>query len=329
MLVAASTEQVLAYYYKRSASASAQGTALVFAIPLGMKPESVGICIEITRTAMTCENAFNSSMLDIFSGTHNLKFTPLMEALDVGTDENFLSNQDRMLRSGYARDRVIAAGKIKHAMMAVECLEATNELRARHRLIPNQLKSWFAKFEKSMNDSGTTLQTPSVISLMKRNQWSNTQQVDNDALHRQLTLLQATPIVGNTLSEVEALAADPNVARDATIDVARNAIETQHARDRFLGTEMFVAFSFASRDHRAVVAAGGSEGGLAIENGERAFPAMVTLHAPDGTTGALVCPSSDSPNVMTIGDAAVLMAKVHALSRECGRDATLLEHACV
>ena len=325
----ASVEQLQQYYEARCASAAIQGSSLILSIPCGLSADCVSINLELTRQAMLCkDSAFHCNALDRLFLNTKLVLAPAMEAYAL-EEERDMSARERIMRHGYGRDRVIACNRVKQSILNQDKVGVMPEYVDKQKQNILFVQEWFKQAEAEL-ESLTALSDPSDVARIKRSQWARELDVDPDALQNQITLLQATRLQGLTLLQMEALATDTRLSDEATFRVAAEEMvqERVEARDRLIGTETFVSFTFPPVEHSLLVAAAANEGGILKSQTNVAHPAHVTFHPPTGevTSLALASGQTIAPNSLFVGDAAELLARLHALTREAGRGGLLMEH---
>lgn len=318
---------LLRYYESRCATAVKRGSSLILAIPKGLSPECVAINLELTKQSMLNSEAssFCETVDELFIKSP-LQLTPCMDTYKPA-DEDAMPKLDRAMRHGYARDRVIGINKIKKALLNQSKVGASADFLLKQNETITYLKRWFSKFEQALNDIPEVTKPSSALSL-KREQWRRLVDQDPDALQNQITFVQATTLHGTTRVCMEALAMDPTVERSKTLEYAAVDLLKQEDRDRQIGTETFVAFTFPPEEHEMLVAAAAQGGGIAKTENSYAYPAYVTFHSPTGEATTLaVAASGQAPNTLFVGDAAVLMEQVHALASQAKRSCLMLEHS--
>jgi len=302
---------------------------LIIAIPRGQSSDCVAINLELTKQAMLKQGdtAYVGAIDALFS--RDLQLTPCMDAYKL-EEENQMPKSERILRLGYARDRVIVANKIKKALLNQGKVGATAEFLMKQATNMQYLFKWFQQFEAALK-AQVDVAKPSQAITTKRLQWKAQAdgEVDPDAMFNQVTLVQATPLHGMSRLLCEALAADPLMSEPDTFAYAKNEIAQQASRDLDIGTETFVSFTFPPEEHSLMVAAAGVGGGIAKTVGSYAYPAHVTFHSSTGeaTVLATVAGAYQGPNSLFTGDATALMVTIHALADQANRDFTLLEHS--
>lgn len=330
---AVAANKLLRYYESRCAASSKRGASLIMAIPRGLGADCVAINLELTKQAMLNQSATSYSAVieDLFQG-NTMLFLPCTNAYNEtvdGLDENEMTNSERAMRQGYARDRVIAINQVKRAMLNQGKIGASEDFIRMQLQTPEFLKEWFSKFEGTIAQAAD-VSKPSTALAIKRAQWARLVDSDPDALNNQATFLQATPLTGTTRLQAEALAIDPRIESDLTLSIAILERQLQGERDRELGTETFVSFTFPPAEHELLVAAAAVDGGVATSANSYSYPAMVTFHSATGEAVPLaaagISASTDGPNILMIGDAADLITRVHALAAEAGHPCVILEH---
>lgn len=320
-------EDLLRYYEARCAAAVTRGSSLIMAIPKGLGAECVAINLELTKQAMLNNDAAaHSEAIDAIFDNSPLVLSPCMEPYASEEEEARMGVLERVMRNGYARDRVMGINKIKKAMLNQGKIGATDAFLLKQKESIQYMKEWFAKFESSLS-TVQDVELPSKAMETKREQWRRLADADPDSIQNQASFLQATPLHGTTRLQIEALAIDPAIENTATLAIAASEIAAQRSRDAFIGTETFVSFTFPPEEHELIVAAAGSGGGISKTETSFAYPAQVTFHSPTGEANSLaVAASGLSPNTLFAGDAAYLMTQVHALATEAKRACILLEH---
>jgi hypothetical protein len=307
-----------------------RGTSLILAIPRGIAADCVAIQLELCKQAMLYkESAFYCEAVDQLFLESQLLLLPCMDAYTID-DEGDMSKVERIMRHGYARDRVMACNRVKQALLNQGKVGATEEYINKQKVYLQYIKLWFNQAETTLAGQ-EDIAKPSDVLMTKHSQWAKLLDTDSDALHNQVSLLQATAIHGTTKAEIDALAIDPTMQNGQTFQVSLeelSGVNTQR-RERLIGTETFVAFTFPPTQHSLLVAAAATEGGLPKTAQTHCFPAHVTFHSPTGEVNSLaaLCPGQqDASNSLFVGDAAELLAKLHSLSREADRACVLLEH---
>lgn len=327
----ASESDLRNYYQSRCAAASVQGSSLILSVPCGLGADCVAINLELTKQAMLNKaSAFHCKAAgDLFLGSVlSRKLAPHMEPY-TEESENTMAIPESIMRNGYARDRVIACNKVKQALLNQGKVGATEEFLNKQQLEIDYIKKWFAQAEENLAEI-KEVSKPSAAILTKRTAWTRALEIDPDALHNQVTFLQATAVQGYTSAEIEALALDPKFTDDATLRVAFEELTQANVqlRDRHLGTETFVSFTFPPGAHELLVAAAAHEGAMARDDGSVSHTALVTFHSPTGEVMDLTMAANDAPapNSLITGDAAQLLAQLHTLARGAQRKCILLEH---
>lgn len=320
--------QLQRYYESRCAAAVKRGSSLIVAIPKGQSPDCVAINLELTKQAMLNQGAaaYVEAIDQLFAG--DLILTPCMESYTLDQEDR-MPVIERVLRHGYARDRVMGVNKVKKSMLNQGKVGATAEYLLKQQHTLEFISKWYAQFESALLKQAS-LSKPSDAIALKRQQWKAQVEgeVDPDGLFNQVTMTQGTPLHGTSRLLCEALAADPLMQSDYTPAYARQEILNQPMRDFDIGTETFVAFTFPPEEHALMVAAASVNGGIAKMAGSYAFPAHVTYHSSTGEATALATGvgSAPGPNSLFTGDAALLMTTLHALANEARRDFVVMEH---
>lgn len=321
-------EQLLNFYEARCAAAMKRGSSLIMAIPRGLAPECVAINLELTQRAMLQPGgaAHIAAIESIFAKSLLGSLAPCMQPY-TSEDEDRMGISERIMRHGYARDRVVLVNKIKKTLLNEGKIGASNEFLAKQVETRQYMKDWFQRFEEGLSTM-SELSKPSEAILIKRKQWQRLLESDPDALWNQVTLAQGVPVQGTTRLMCEALATDVTMELNRTFEAAKREISRQEIRDTYIGTETFVSLTFPPEEHELIVAAAGQSGGVAKTRSSFAYPAHVTFHSPTGEPVDLAAVGmGNAPNSLFTGDSAVLLATVHSLAAAAKRDSVLLEHA--
>ena len=321
-------QDLLRYYEARCGTAVKRGSSLIMAIPKGLSADCVAINLELTKQAMLNQHAASyCEVIDDLFAASPLQLAPCMDAY-TEDDEERMPKLERVMRHGYARDRVIGINKIKKGMLNQGKVGASQDFILKQTEGISFMKRWFDKFEEGILNVPDVAK-PSVALATKREQWRRLVDSDPESVQNQTTFVQATALHGTTRLQVEALAMDPVMQYPETLHHAAKELLRQGERDKEVGTETFVAFTFPPEEHELLVAAAGVGGGIAKTETSNAYPSHVTFHSPtgDATSLAVAGVSGSAPNALFVGDTAYLMAQIHALAADAKRSCVLLEHS--
>lgn len=246
----------------------------------------------------------------------NEELAELLEELPfptVGTidpaDEAYEADAETWaVRSGYARDRVVAYAECKAGALKANAIDATDERVADLRALPARVKEGLRRCEELVASSTPEERpVPALVHADKRAEWA--ERADEA---QQPTLREARRVTGALISTIEAV--------DAAVDAA--------ARDSKVGTERFISIVFPPPNHALLVAANAADGGVRVTDAARAYPAYVTVHNSKGAIESMPATAAEArPNSVIVPDAASLLCDLHSLSTRCGRDPLLLTHA--
>jgi len=316
-----------ALYTRLCVSAARRRTALVLAIEDGARgvgKSNVLQCLTETALARDAESAFYSIEL--------AELVPLRAADEVVPTEGVPHEGDGSvgtwaLKMGYARDRVVGYNRIKAAMLDVHNLSAGPEMQVELFRVWGRVNGLLRTTEAGLVKRTDTVVDSVPLALhAKRKHWERAALNVPDAQRQQPKLLEAPAMLGYTAEELQALAADPELANEATAAAGRLDEAATAARDAKMGTELFVSVVFPAVDSRQLAAAGAVDG--LLETGGAtgvATPGMVTMHNATGAVVMLLPAVTDrGANAFVTDDAALLLARVHALAR-----CMLLEHGAL
>lgn len=360
-MATATDEQLYMYFNALCASCATRGSGMILAIEEGTTTDASD---DIQKVAQALWDAVNED----FETTWTSKEIAALVPLDSPNRDGFpqvpvhgkvlaeCEQGDPMphwcwaLRMGYARDRVIAYGQVKQAMLDAANITTSPEKHAKLFGVWGAANTRLRTHEGNLRALVT--RDPEDELKTMRAAWYKATATIGNAHRQQPTMLRAQAVTGLTSLEIEALAADTRLQLQATLDVGKQSREGHAARDALLGTETFVAFSFPHRTHKEMHAVGAEEQGVHVgvkyEHDDFRMPAMVTLHNATGAVEPLCRRMGEkcALNVYMTHDAAGLLLQLHSLivtarktvsgggeprprPREEQRNYLLLDHGCL
>lgn len=286
-------------------NAAAQGEGLVVAIEDGysVTPSSVSdVFLRVDSVAAhSPQCTFRNSALGALMSDAVL---PTVGVLDASAQDA----EAWALKVGYARDRVFAYQKIKSVAMQ----PGVREYDAECADVRKDLVSCEDHVMKKNSVLADMLDTE-TYNKCKRTAWDARDQQD-----RAPSLMDNLMATGITREQIDGM---------ATGDWGECG-EHAASRDGKLGTERFIAFTFAPPTNEVLVAANATGSGVRIDENLISYPAYVTVHNSKGAIEHLPATASESqPNSVIVPCAASLLCELHALSAKAGRNHVLIAHA--
>ena len=217
------------------------------------------------------------------------------------------------LRTGYARDRVMAYQRCKSAALAACTKSASESDVARLRALPVSVREDLVSCEQHvMKRTGEAAEAAQHYNAAKRSAWNASMQFD-----RALSMMDNADATGISRQQIVGLATGE--WNDNHADVAES--------DDNMGTERFVSFVFAPPDHKALAAANATGGGVRCSESRIVYPAYVTVHNSKGAIDHLPATATEQrPNSVIVPCAASLLCELHALSTKAGRNHVMIAH---
>lgn len=303
------TPTLLTFYKHRVKEAACTEKSLIFAIPQGSHHEVVDVFTHIfVLCGIRGAEVHTYDELDIFQNSA-LVFMPLLNPRSEDEDKNDLKNY--MLRNGYARDRVIAIGKIKHALMV--STDQRQQTTLRH--IYNVFKNFEYHVKKNPDDMQKQIKR-----IQRRHEDKMTEtNTHPDSIRMQTSLFSFNPLIGNTLHQIDAVVNDPYMQDPQTIKICYDSMGRQTDRDLFLGTETFISVTFQPIYNKT---------SIDIDTDTQLFTAMVSIHDSTGSIQSIGFVENNTfPNAMIVYDAVSFCVHMHNLITKCNRrEALLMEH---
>ena len=280
----------------------------------------------------------------------NADFLPSFVNLeeDGASEEQKLSAQ-YLLKRGLARDRVAATALVVAADMEKHTVTLTPEERAKATRRPALLRQRYAEAEQQLLEAAASpTYSASEANAFKRLAASAVSQdphIDASRMGRTCASLRMQ-ILSRTRAENELLCQswmDQLHGKKPALEGMGQSMQVRADSDAMAGSETFVAFHFASPEHALLVACGSDDGAVALgydasktfpndakivddpefrrNHFKRRTPAAVTWHDAQGRVKQLgdIARFEDQPlrpNLMWVHDAAELINRLHANSKE-------------
>jgi hypothetical protein len=343
---------LMRWFAQRCHAASKQQRALVFAVERGADTDVDCIRLELDRRAAQApDTCFYSSELatllphaaptcDDDEGRCGFPYVPTEGSMPNADDlsQRTLADWEWALRMGYARDRVVAYGRVKAAMLRVHNIDATPEMQRTLFDVYDVVRHELQAVERSLAQStGQQRMLPEAMHKTLRERYALQAAHVGEAQMQQPTLRQTPVVLGHTMREITALSIDPLASREFTRRVGRIERENALWRDRDIGRETFFSFVFPNEAHEVMMAAAAT--GTGIESSDATpprYPALVTMHHVTGCVRCFAEPANGgaAPNAFVTHDAAALMFAMHqvcvdanvSLDEKWERNYLLLDH---
>lgn len=287
------------------ANASRNGEGLIMAIEDGYAAENADVFLRVDSVAAhhpecTFRNTELSELLED-------AVLPTIGVLNVSANDA----ETWALQTGYARDRVIAYQRCKSSVLAAHSVAATVDKQQQLAALPTSVRGDLQGCEEHVMKGTAPVDVDAhQYTACKRTAWEARYQHD-----RTPSLMDNVEATGISRKQIDGLTTGAWDDEDSAV------------RDQKIGTERFVAFSFAPSDHQALVAANATGGGVRVEESVMAYPAYVTVHNSKGAIEHLPATATEQqPNSVIVPCAASLLCELHSLSAKAGRNHVLIVH---